>query len=304
MNGEEDPHHNTGLCLTITGRAKKLYFLNKLSECSNGSSRWKGQRPIIIGVMDIGKWKLSGIPATHCSCFPYEIRLVIIQEAARVKKGVVSQQAGVAGHGDAAHGWSWELRKKTANGKPTCGDPNLLKGIIRGHWKLNGYISSDCDSLDVMLNSHHSEKTAEDAVADALNAELDCRDSLRLHTLNAIKAGLVNKWVVDRVVSNNIEMLMRLGFFDGNPTKQMYGTLGIPCQYMTPVQGLSALVQTIYEPRCNNVECYIFQIDATKKVAATAANALISEVTSASKGPVILVIMSGGGMDIQAAKKN
>lgn len=26
------------------------------------------------------------------------------------------------------------------NGKPTCGDPDLLAGVIRGEWKLNGYI--------------------------------------------------------------------------------------------------------------------------------------------------------------------
>ena len=39
--------------------------------------------------------------------------------------------------------------------------------------------------------------------------------------------------MVDRAVSNNIEMLMRLGFFDGNPTKQMYGTLG-PKDVCTP----------------------------------------------------------------------
>lgn len=25
------------------------------------------------------------------------------------------------------------------NGKPTCGDPDLLAGIIRGEWNLNGY---------------------------------------------------------------------------------------------------------------------------------------------------------------------
>lgn len=25
------------------------------------------------------------------------------------------------------------------NGKPTCADPDLLEGVIRGQWKLNGY---------------------------------------------------------------------------------------------------------------------------------------------------------------------
>lgn len=26
------------------------------------------------------------------------------------------------------------------NGKPTCADPDLLAGVIRGQWKLNGYV--------------------------------------------------------------------------------------------------------------------------------------------------------------------
>ncbi|KAL4565254.1 hypothetical protein LXL04_029340 [Taraxacum kok-saghyz] len=280
------------------------------------------------------------------------------------------------------------------NGKPTCADPDLLKGVIRDNWKLNGYVSSDCDSLDVMLTAHHWEKTPEKIAADALNAgvDLNCGDSLRFHTEGAIKGGLVNESVVDRAVSNNFETLMRLGFFDGNPSKQIYGNLGpkdvctlanqelaleaarqgivllkntpgslpllpsaikslavigpnanvtetmignyagIPCQYTTPLQGLSASVKTLYEPGCLNVKCDIVQLDNAKKLAASAdamvlvmgsdlsieaetvdrvditlpgqQNLLISEVASASKGPVILVIMSGGGMDIRSEKEN
>lgn len=56
--------------------------------------------------------------------------------------------------------------------------------------------------------------------------DLNCGDSLRSYTGGAIKAGLVNESVIDRAVSNNFKMLMRLGFFYGNPKKQMYGTLG------------------------------------------------------------------------------
>ncbi|KAI3850101.1 hypothetical protein MKW98_001045, partial [Papaver atlanticum] len=26
------------------------------------------------------------------------------------------------------------------NGKPTCADADLLSGVIRGEWKLNGYL--------------------------------------------------------------------------------------------------------------------------------------------------------------------
>lgn len=63
--------------------------------------------------------------------------------------------------------------------------------------------------------------------------DLNCGNSLRLHTESAIKAGLVKESVVDRAVSNNFETLMRLGFFDGNPSKQIYGSLG-PKDVCTP----------------------------------------------------------------------
>ncbi|KAI4320638.1 hypothetical protein MLD38_034096 [Melastoma candidum] len=44
------------------------------------------------------------------------------------------------------------------NGKPTCADPDLLNGIIRGQWKMNGYIVSDHDSVDVYYRSQRISK--------------------------------------------------------------------------------------------------------------------------------------------------
>nr|XP_043606490.1 beta-xylosidase/alpha-L-arabinofuranosidase 1-like isoform X2 [Erigeron canadensis]XP_043606492.1 beta-xylosidase/alpha-L-arabinofuranosidase 1-like isoform X2 [Erigeron canadensis] len=280
------------------------------------------------------------------------------------------------------------------NGKPTCGDRDLLERVIRGEWKLNGYISSDCDSLDVMFRSQHWAQTPEEIAADALNAGLDlnCGDFLKFNTLGAVQGGLVKETVVDRAVSNNFATLMRLGYFDGNPRKQLYGNLGpkdvcspahqelareaarqgivllknrpsslplsptsikslavigpnanvtttmignyagIPCKYTTPLQGLSASVKTVYQSGCRNIGCATAQFNRAKKAAAAAdavvlvmgddlseeaegrdrtsvslpgqQNRLITEVASVAKGPVILVIMSGGGMDIGFAKKN
>nr|XP_043608216.1 beta-xylosidase/alpha-L-arabinofuranosidase 2-like [Erigeron canadensis] len=280
------------------------------------------------------------------------------------------------------------------NGKPTCGDPDLLQGVIRDQWHLNGYIGSDCDSLDIMFHSQHWEQTPEEIAADALNAGLDlnCGDYLRVNTLGAVKDGLVEESVVDKAASNNFATLMRLGFFDGDPREQMYGELGpqdvcteahqelareaarqgivllknsfgslplspnaiqslavigpnadatttmlgnyagIPCQYTTPLQGLANSVETVYHAGCSNPRCATAQLEEAREVAAAAdavvlvmgtdlsvenegrdrtsislpgqQNRLISEVASASKGPVILVIMSGGGMDIEFAKQN
>ncbi|KAL6336226.1 hypothetical protein AAG906_011108 [Vitis piasezkii] len=114
------------------------------------------------------------------------------------------------------------------NGKPTCADPDLLSGIVRGEWKLNGYIVSDCDSVDVFYNSQHYTKTPEEAAAKAILAGLDlnCGSFLGQHTEAAVKGGLVDESAVDKAVSNNFATLMRLGFFDGNPSKAIYGKLG------------------------------------------------------------------------------
>ncbi|PQQ17528.1 beta-xylosidase/alpha-L-arabinofuranosidase 2 [Prunus yedoensis var. nudiflora] len=171
-----------------------------------------------------------------------------------------------------------DKNKLKVNGIPTnCADPDLLAGVIRGEWKLNGYIVTDCDSLDVYYNTQHYTKTPEEAAAKALLA-------------------------------------------------------GIPCKYTTPLQGLSASVATTYVAGCANVACGTAQVDDAKKAAASAdatvlvvgadqsieresldridlhlpgqQTLLVTEVAKASKGPVILVIMSGGGFDISFAKND
>ncbi|KAF8411559.1 hypothetical protein HHK36_004114 [Tetracentron sinense] len=280
------------------------------------------------------------------------------------------------------------------NGKPTCADPDLLAVVIRGEWQLNGYIVSDCDSIDVFYNSQHYTKTPEEAAAAAISAGLDlnCGSFLSQHTEAAVKAGLLNESAIDNAISNNFATLVRLGFFDGDPSKLQYGKLGpndvctpenqelareaarqgivllknsagslplsptaikslavigpnanvtktmignyegTPCKYTTPLQGLTASVPTTYQPGCSNVACATAQLGDAKDISAQAdatvlvvgadqsieaesrdrinlqlpgqQELLVTEVANASKGPVILVIMSGGGMDISFAKDN
>ncbi|CAL5014610.1 unnamed protein product [Urochloa decumbens] len=114
------------------------------------------------------------------------------------------------------------------NGTPTCADKDLLSGVIRGDWKLNGYISSDCDSVDVLYNNQHYTKTPEDAAAISIKAGLDlnCGSFLAQHTVAAVQAGKLSESDVDRAITNNFITLMRLGFFDGDPRKLPFGSLG------------------------------------------------------------------------------
>ncbi|KAL0733399.1 hypothetical protein Bca4012_009609 [Brassica carinata] len=280
------------------------------------------------------------------------------------------------------------------NGKPTCADPDLLSGVIRGQWKLNGYIVSDCDSVEVMYASQHYTKTPEEAVAKSMLAGLDlnCDHFTGQHAMDAVKAGLVKESDVDTAISNNFVTLMRLGFFNGDPKKQPYGNLGpqdvctdenqelareaarqgivllknsnsslpfspsaikklavigpnanvtdtmignyhgVPCKYTTPLQGLVETVSATYQLGCPNVACTEADIDSATSLAASADSVvlvmgtdlsieredhdrvdlflpgkqqqLVTEVAKAAKGPVVLVIMSGGGLDVTFAKNN
>ncbi|CAI0400279.1 unnamed protein product [Linum tenue] len=114
------------------------------------------------------------------------------------------------------------------NGIPTCADPELLQGLVRDQWKLNGYIVSDCDSVEVYYNTIHYTTTPEDAVALALKAGLNmnCGDFLPKYTENAVNSNKVDESTVNQALTYNYMVLMRLGFFDGNPKSLLFGNLG------------------------------------------------------------------------------
>ncbi|KAE9448438.1 hypothetical protein C3L33_19671, partial [Rhododendron williamsianum] len=114
------------------------------------------------------------------------------------------------------------------NGIPTCADPNLLKGIIRDQWNLDGYIVSDCDSIEVYYDYIHYTATPEDAVALALKAGLNmnCGKYLGKYTENAVKLNKVEESSVDQALIYNYIVLLRLGFFDVDPTTLPFGKLG------------------------------------------------------------------------------
>ncbi|KAK2998633.1 hypothetical protein RJ639_023966 [Escallonia herrerae] len=114
------------------------------------------------------------------------------------------------------------------NGIPTCADQDLLKGVVRGKWGLNGYIASDCDSVEVIHLNMSYTSTPEDAVALALNAGLDmnCGNYYRSYVENAVHMNKVDEAVVDDALAHNFMVLMRLGFFDGFRNSLPFGHLG------------------------------------------------------------------------------
>ncbi|KAB2599337.1 beta-D-xylosidase [Pyrus ussuriensis x Pyrus communis] len=250
------------------------------------------------------------------------------------------------------------------NGKPTCADPDLLKGTIRGQWKLNGYIVSDCDSVGVYYDNQHYTKTPESSSSQFCNKQVwiwIVGHSLA-STQAAMRTGQVNEIDINYALANTITVQMRLGMFDGEPSTQRYGNLGladlpdkalfclknrgnslplstirhrtvavigpnsdvtetmignyagIACGYTTPLQGIARYTRTIHQAGCTDVAAR--QADATVLVIGLDQSIeaefrdrtnlllpghqqeLVSRVARASRGPTILVIMSGGPIDV------
>lgn len=119
----------------------------------------------------------------------------------------------------------------------------------------------------------------------------------------------------------------------GLPFLCCYGELGVACGYTSPLQGIGRYTKTIHQQGCANVACTSDQlfggaIDAARQADATVLvvgldqsieaefrdrtglllpghqQELISKVAMASKGPTILVLMSGGPVDISFAEND
>ncbi|KAH7528719.1 hypothetical protein FEM48_Zijuj05G0102100 [Ziziphus jujuba var. spinosa] len=112
------------------------------------------------------------------------------------------------------------------NGIPTCADPNLLKGLIRGEWDLHEYIVADCDSVEVIVDyTKFLGDNKEQASSQTLTAglDLDCGTFYPESLQSAVRAGLIKESDIDRSLRYLYVVLMRLGFFDGSPEFQSLG---------------------------------------------------------------------------------
>jgi len=56
------------------------------------------------------------------------------------------------------------------NGVPSCTNKRLLTDILRGEWKFKGYVVSDDDALEHIVNDHHYVPTYVEAAAAAVRA--------------------------------------------------------------------------------------------------------------------------------------
>jgi len=110
------------------------------------------------------------------------------------------------------------------NRQPACANTFLLKDQLRGAWKFNGYVVSDCDAIVDIFTGHRFTKSLAESAAVAMKTGMDneCADFFTKATnnsdyvkfLDAVKQGLLTEKDLDVSLKRLFTARMRLGLFD------------------------------------------------------------------------------------------
>jgi beta-glucosidase len=101
------------------------------------------------------------------------------------------------------------------NGEPCCASRHLLVDILRGEWKFEGHIVSDCGALEDIHNHHHITTDASESAALAIRrgCDLDCGGVFEQLEI-AVQRGLITEADIDRALVRVLTSRFKLGLFD------------------------------------------------------------------------------------------
>jgi beta-glucosidase len=101
------------------------------------------------------------------------------------------------------------------NGEPCCASQALLVDLLRGAWKFEGFVVSDCFAIRDFHEHHGVTRTPEESAALAVKAgcDLNCGCTYE-HIPAAVERGLLDEADVDRCLTRLLRARMRLGMFD------------------------------------------------------------------------------------------
>jgi beta-glucosidase len=110
------------------------------------------------------------------------------------------------------------------NDQPACANDFLLQDQLRGAWKFNGYVVSDCDAIVDVFHGHQFVKSLAEAAAVSLKAGMDneCADFFTKATdnsdyvkyIDAVHQGLLTERDLDVSLERLFTARMKLGMFD------------------------------------------------------------------------------------------
>jgi len=116
-----------------------------------------------------------------------------------------------------AHADSIMCAYNAIDGKPACASDLLLNQVLRGDWKFNGFVTSDCDAVGDFWNktSHHYSPDKEHAAATGIlmGTDTDCGGTY-LALPAAVHQGLLKESDIDRDLERLFVARFRLGLFD------------------------------------------------------------------------------------------
>ncbi len=100
---------------------------------------------------------------------------------------------------------------------PACGSKMLLGDILRGDWKFDGYVTSDCDAVDDFSQPHGHHYAPDNEHGSALaviaGTDLDCGSAYKGLT-PAVQHHLLTEDQLNTTVKRLFTARMRLGMFD------------------------------------------------------------------------------------------
>jgi beta-glucosidase len=101
------------------------------------------------------------------------------------------------------------------NDEPCCASQLLLVDLLRGDWKFEGHVVSDCGALSDLHQNHKVTRDAAESAALALGkgCDLGC-DCVYNDLGKAIARGLVTEADIDRSLARTLATRFKLGMFD------------------------------------------------------------------------------------------
>jgi beta-glucosidase len=110
------------------------------------------------------------------------------------------------------------------DGQPACASDLLLKDHLRGAWKFDGYVVSDCDAVKDIADNHKYAPDAATAVAAAMRAGVDneCNGATLSDTAglarpyaDALRQGLITEADIDQALVRLYSARLRVGDLPG-----------------------------------------------------------------------------------------
>lgn len=110
--------------------------------------------------------------------------------------------------------------------KPCCGNPFLLKDLLRKQWGFQGHILTDCWAINDFDEGHKVTKNRVESVAMAINAGANLECGVSYDQLKeAVKQGLVTEKTIDEALFYVYRSRFKLGLFDP-ADKNPYSKIG------------------------------------------------------------------------------